>query len=102
MVLSPGERIDRYQIIGLLGSGGMGEVYRARDPKLARLVALKILRVDRGLGTDGAARLLREARAAAALSHPNVLAVYDVGDVQEPEALRGLAYIAMELVVGKS
>jgi len=103
MVLSPGDRVDRYEVIELLGSGGMGEVYRARDPKLARLVALKILRVDAAsLGTDGAARLLREARATASLSHPNILAVYDVGEVREPEVLRGLSYIAMELVVGKS
>ncbi len=102
MDLSPGDRVDRYEVLALLGSGGMGEVYRARDPKLARLVALKILRGDGGAGTDGAARILREARAAAALSHANVLAVFDVGAVQEPEALRGVAYIAMELVVGRS
>ena len=102
MGFAPGDRVDRYEILELLGSGGMGEVYRARDRKLERLVALKVVRVDKALGTDGAARLLREARAAAALSHPNVLAIYDVGEVQEPEALRGLAYIAMELVVGKS
>jgi serine/threonine-protein kinase len=100
--LSPGDRVDRYEVLELLGAGGMGEVYRARDPKLARLVALKIVRLDGGLGTDGPARLLREARAAAALSHANVLAVFDVGEVQEPAALRGLAYIAMELVVGRS
>ena len=101
--LAPGTRVDRYEVLELLGSGGMGEVYRARDPKLARLVALKILRADAGLGSDGAAaaRLLREARAVAALSHANVLAVFDVGEVQEPESLRGLAYIAMELVVGQ-
>jgi serine/threonine protein kinase len=102
MSLSPGDRVDRYEVLELLGSGGMGEVYRARDSKLARLVALKILRVGVGQGTDGAARLLREARAAASLSHANVVAVFDVGEVQEPEALRGLPYIAMELVVGRS
>ena len=100
--LSPGDLVDRYEVIELLGAGGMGEVYRARDLKLARLVALKVLRVDRGPGTDGAARLLREARAAASLSHANVVAVFDVGEVQEPASLRGLAYIAMELVVGRS
>jgi hypothetical protein len=101
MSLSPGDRLDRYEVIELLGSGGMGEVYRARDSRLARDVALKVLRVDAGLGAEGEARLLREARAAASLSHVNVLAVYDVGEVREPEALRGLAYIAMELVVGR-
>ncbi len=102
MSLYPGDRVDRYEVLELLGSGGMGEVYRARDRKLARLVALKILHARPGAGTHGAERLLREARAAAALSHANVLAVFDVGEVQEPEALRGLAYIAMELVVGRS
>ncbi len=81
----------------------MGEVYCARDPKLARDVALKVVRPDRTAGIKGdGARLLREARAAAALSHANVLAVYDVGEVTEPEELRGVAYIAMELVPGKS
>ncbi len=100
--LAPGDRIDRYEILDLLGAGGMGEVYRARDTKLERLVALKILHIDSTRGTAGAARLLREARAAAALSHPNVLAVFDVGEAQEPESLRGTAYIAMELVIGAS
>src|SRR5580704_17135481 len=102
MLLSPGDRIDRYEVIELLGSGGMGEVYRARDPKLARLVALKILRIDTTPGTDGPSRLLREARAVAALSHANVVAVFDVGELQEPASLRGLPYIAMELVIGTS
>jgi len=78
----------------------MGEVYRAHDPKLQRSIALKVLRSDGSLATSGRARLLREARAVAALSHPNVLAVFDVGEVAEPEPLRGLTYIAMELVVG--
>lgn len=106
VLLSSGDRIDRYEILGLLGSGGMGEVYRAYDSKLERAVALKILRVDRedgaGSGGGGIGRLLREARAAASLQHPNVLAVYDVGEVQTPAAPEGLAYIAMELVVGAS
>jgi len=100
MRLSAGDRVDRYEVVAFLGSGGMGEVYRARDPKLQRQIALKILRTDGPLATEGRQRLLREARAVAALSHPNVLAVFDVGEVAEPEHLRGIAYIAMELVVG--
>jgi serine/threonine-protein kinase len=106
VLLSPGDRIDRYEILALLGSGGMGEVYRAYDSKLERAVAIKILRVDReegaGSGGGGTGRLLREARAAAALQHPNVLAVYDVGEVETQGAPQRLAYIAMELVVGAS
>ena len=107
--LKSGDRIERYVIDAALGQGGMGEVYRAHDARLQRDVALKILRVDPGAGspssksaTHGAARMLREARAAARLDHPNVVAMYDVGQIQEPEELRGTTYIAMELVKGES
>jgi serine/threonine-protein kinase len=102
MLLPPGARVDRYEILELLGSGGMGEVYRARDPKLARTIALKVLRVDRAADADGSARLLREARAVAALTHPNVLAVFDVGEIAESGPLQEMSFIAMELVVGHS
>jgi serine/threonine protein kinase len=102
MSLPPGTLVDRYVVLSLLGTGGMGDVYEARDPKLQRLVALKVLRGDSATGPDGAARLLREARAVAALSHPNVLVVHDVGEVREPEELRGVSYIAMERVIGRS
>jgi serine/threonine-protein kinase len=103
--LSPGDRIERYVIEALLGAGGMGEVYRARDERLQRSVALKILRAESpdkpGTGpTGGEARMLREARAAAALEHPNVVAVYDVGQVESREDLRGTTYLAMELIRG--
>ncbi len=80
----------------------MGEVYRAFDPKLQRQIAIKIVRSDGPLATDGTRRVLREARAVAALSHPNVLAIFDAGEVTEPEKLRGIAYITMELVVGRT
>ncbi|MFI5301499.1 MAG: protein kinase, partial [Polyangiales bacterium] len=110
MPLSPGDRIDRYVIDALLGVGGMGEVYRAHDPKLQRNVALKVLRpadlASIGSGgapsTDTAARMLREARAAAALEHPNVVAVYDVGQVEAEGPLHGTTYLAMELIKGSS
>jgi serine/threonine-protein kinase len=105
-LLAPGDAIDRYVIVRLLGSGGMGQVYEARDPRLQRSVALKVLRVERAVkgagGTDAAARLLREARLAAALAHPNVVAIHDVGEVHSPDALAGTTYIAMELVAGQS
>lgn len=86
---------DRYVIEALIGEGGMGRVYRARDDRLQRSVALKLLRPDRAEGEAGA-RLLREARAAAALDHPNTVAVYDVGETG------GTPFIAMELVAGRS
>jgi ABC-type branched-subunit amino acid transport system substrate-binding protein len=104
-VLEPGDTIDRYTIQGSLGAGGMGHVYRAYDARLRRSVALKVLHLADGADSDatgGAARMLREARAAASLDHPNVVAIYDVGEAVEPEALRGAPYLAMELIKGKS
>jgi serine/threonine-protein kinase len=100
MPLTPGDHVDRFEILDLLGAGGMGEVYRARDPRLERFVALKILRVRANEGSGASARLLREARAAAALSHPNVLSVYELGEIASPESLRGQPYLAMELIDG--
>jgi serine/threonine protein kinase len=95
-LLPGGERVGHYEIVAPLGSGGMGEVYRARDLRLGREVALKIL--PAGLSGD-AARLRRfehEARAVTALSHPNIITVHDVGSFGER------LYIAMELVEGKT
>lgn len=84
----------RYQLIEEIGRGGMGVVYRARDLHLERDVALKLL--DRStLGTEGQARLLREARAVAKLNHPNIVTVYDASE------LDGAPFLAMELVVGE-
>jgi serine/threonine protein kinase len=101
MPLSPGDKVDRYEVLAFLSSGGMGEVYRARDPRLRRDIALKIVRIDASTGSQGSARLLREARAAAALSHPSIVAVHDVGEIIEQGSLERRAYIAMELVVGR-
>jgi hypothetical protein len=93
-----GARIGRYEILGLLGRGGMGVVYEARDPALDRGVALKVLRPDAGLA-GGSERLLREARALARLAHPHVVTVYDVGeDVADDGGRR--VFVAMELVRG--
>jgi len=98
---SVGSVFGRYEVRELLGSGGVGEVFRAEDAALGRSVALKVLRVARdetqtGLTSAGAARILREARAAATLDHPNAVAVFDVGD------LGGIPYLVMELVPGKN
>jgi serine/threonine protein kinase/tetratricopeptide (TPR) repeat protein len=102
--LQAGDFVDRYRILASLGAGGMGEVYRAHDTRLQRDVALKILHTEAssGMTTGGAARLLREARSVAALEHPNIITIYDVGEIAEPETLRGTPYIAMELIRGKS
>ncbi len=99
--LKPGETFDRYVIERWLGEGGMGNVYSALDTRLQRKVALKFLHTEKGSGLrdssrEATDRLLREARAAAALEHPNAVAVYDVGEVG------GTPYLAMELVEGRS
>jgi class 3 adenylate cyclase/tetratricopeptide (TPR) repeat protein len=86
---------NRYRIDAELGRGGMGVVYRAHDTLLDRAVAVKVLS-DPSLGTEGRARLLREARAAAKLDHPNIVAVYDAGEAD------GTPFIVMQLVTGAS
>src|SRR3954451_308502 len=92
MPLAPGTRLGPYEIVGVLGSGGMGEVYRAHDSRLGRDVALKILPPEVASDPARRARFKTEARAVAALNHPNIVAIYDVGD----------GYIVSELVDGNS
>jgi hypothetical protein len=94
--LTAGSTIGRYQIRMLLGSGGMGEVYRAHDPTLGRSVALKVLRPGQTADADRMTRFLQEARAASALNHPNILTVHEVG---EHNASR---YIVAEFVEGET
>jgi serine/threonine-protein kinase len=89
-------RLAHYRIISRLGAGGMGEVYRARDEQLDRDVAVKVLPASSFDDPTARARLVREARAAAALNHPNICTVYEVGEAD------GHAYIAMELVEGRT
>src|SRR5271157_5443959 len=79
MGLAAGTRLGPYEIKSTLGVGGMGEVYRARDSRLNRDVAVKVLRSDSTATPDVKARFEREARAVAALSHPNIVAVFDFG-----------------------
>jgi serine/threonine-protein kinase len=91
--LAPGAQVGPYEVIGFIGAGGMGEVYRARDPRLGREVAIKMLSSG-GKGENAIRRLATEARASGALNHPNVLHVYDVG-VHEQSP-----YIVSELLHG--
>jgi serine/threonine protein kinase len=76
--LSPGARIGPYEILGLLGAGGMGEVYKARDTRLDRTVAIKVLPAYSAGDAEAGKRLLREARAASALNHPHIVTIHDV------------------------
>ena len=96
MTLEVGARIGPYEVRALLGSGGMGEVYRARDARLGRDVAIKVLPPDLAGDARRLERFQTEARSASALNHPNIVAVYDVGLVD------GTSFIAMELVEGKT
>lgn len=96
MPLSPGDRLGPYEIVAPLGSGGMGAVYRARDPRLQRDVAIKVLHPDRMSDPDRRQRFLVEAKAVSSLNHPNILTVYDIGTEGD------IAYLVTELVDGRS
>jgi dipeptidyl aminopeptidase/acylaminoacyl peptidase len=96
MSLDPGTRLGSYELIAPLGSGGMGEVYRARDLKLGREVAIKVLPVIVAFSAERRARFEREARAIASLSHPNVLTIFDFGTHE------GRTYAVMELLEGET
>src|ERR1700719_2327485 len=95
MPLQPGQKLGPYEILAPIGKGGMGEVYRARDPRLNRDIAIKVL--PQPFATDAAReRFQREARAASALNHPNICAVHDVGEAA------GHPFLVMELLEGKT
>ena len=96
MRLSVGDRIGRFEIVGPLGRGGMGEVFRARDPQLLREVAIKVLPTAFSRDSDRQRRFEREGRAAASLNHPNIVAVHDVG-VHE-----GVGFLVTELLDGET
>ena len=96
MPLATGTRLGHYEILEPIGSGGMGEVYRARDTKLDRQVALKLLREELTTDPRRVKRFEQEARAASALNHPNIVHIYDIGEHE------GRPFIAMELVEGRT
>jgi len=85
MSLTNGTRLGPYEILSAIGAGGMGEVYKARDTRLDRTVAIKVLPADVAADPDLRARFEREARAVAALNHPHICALYDVGEAQSPQ-----------------
>jgi len=96
MALRAGERLGPYEILGGLGAGGMGEVYRARDPRLGRVVAIKVLPSSVAAEPSRRHRFEQEARAAGLLNHPNILAVHDIGDHE------GAPYLVAELLEGET
>lgn len=96
MPLVAGQKLGPYEILAPLGAGGMGEVYQAKDTRLGRVVAIKILSQEFSLNQNRLERFEQEARSASALNHPNIITVYDVG------VHNGASFIAMELIEGKS
>ena len=92
MVLQKGTRLGPYEILAPLGAGGMGEVYRARDTRLGRDVAIKVLPAALASDPERLKRFEREARSASSLNHPNIVTIYDIGTADS------VSYIAMELV----
>jgi len=94
MSLGPGVRLGPYEVVSAIGAGGMGVVYRARDTRLGRDVAIKVLGGDVAADPDLRARFRREARAVAALNHPNIVTIHDVADAGD------VPYIALELIDG--
>src|ERR1700741_8100 len=96
MALSPGTKLGPYEIQSLVGAGGMGEVYRAHDARLDRTVAIKVLPSSFSADRERLQRFAQEARAAAALNHPNILSIFDIGEEQ------GAPYVVSELLEGET
>jgi Tol biopolymer transport system component len=96
MMFEPGRRLGPYEVLSILGAGSMGEVYRARDPRLSRDVAIKVLPSTLSADPEALRRFEQEARAAAALSHPNILTVHDIGTHD------GVRFIVSELLDGQT
>jgi serine/threonine protein kinase/Tol biopolymer transport system component len=97
MALSAGSRLGPYEILSPIGAGGMGEVYRARDPRLGRDVAIKVLPASFSRDADRLKRFEQEARAAGVLNHPNITGVYDIGTASD-----GAPYVVQELLEGET
>src|SRR3989442_4269697 len=96
MTITPGTHLGRYEIRSKIGEGGMGEVYLAHDSQLDRNVALKILPADLAVNRDRMRRFTQEAKASAALNHPNIAHIYEIGESE------GTNFIAMEFIDGQT
>src|SRR5690349_8893966 len=96
MSLAEGKSIGPYDVLAHVGAGGMGEVYRARDRRLGREVALKVLPASKLTNNDRKQRFIQEAKTASSLNHPNIVTIYDIGSDD------GIDYIAMEYVRGRT
>src|ERR1700730_16187180 len=96
MPIAPGSRLGPYEILAPIGAGGMGEVYRARDPRLGREVAIKVLPASFSADAERLRRFEQEAKAAGVLNHPNITAVYDIGSHD------GAPYVVQELLEGET
>ncbi len=96
MTIPSGKKLGRYEIRSQIGAGGMGEVYLALDAKLDRKVALKILPAELAANQDRMRRFVQEAKAAAALNHPNIAHIYEIGESE------GTNFIAMEFIDGET
>src|SRR5580765_2673322 len=96
MTLTPGSKLGPYEIAGQIGAGGMGEVYRAKDPRLGRDVAIKVLPASFSQDADRLRRFEQEAKAAGLLNHPNITIVYDIGSAD------GAPYVVQELLEGET
>src|SRR6266566_7559281 len=96
MPLAPSTRLGPYEIVAALGAGGMGEVYRARDTRLDRIVAIKVVPEHLSSGLRMRERFEREARAISSLDHPHICALYDVGEE------RGINFLVMEYLQGET
>jgi eukaryotic-like serine/threonine-protein kinase len=101
MALASGTRLGPYEIAGSIGAGGMGEVYRAKDTRLGRTVAIKVLPPDFAADPERERRFEQEARAVSALNHPNICALYDIGLAEVPGGAK-LSYLVMEYLDGQS
>jgi serine/threonine protein kinase len=102
MSLAAGTLLGPYEVLGLIGAGGMGEVYKARDSRLDRLVAIKLLPAELGGDADRRARFEREARTVASLAHPHICMLYDIGAHPVTGTGQPMLYLVMEHLVGET